>query len=890
MNDGAGPVARPPAVPAPAAAPVTQVPPDALRGLAMLEEVLESMSDGFFAYDGEWRCVRMNRAAREMISSAGFDPDALIGRVIWDAIPGLIGGPFHTNMLQAAREQAPIRFEAPGTASGRWVETTAVPISSGMAAFSHDIGDRKRARIRERMLTQAGSLLSRPTGLATTLREVARTATQEFCDTCVVTTVPQPGPGSVPVVDLVETAHQAGAGDALRELHARFPLPEDAAFAYPYVIRTGQSQIIQGAQLATSVRAVFPPDDAHLELLRRADLQSVLVVPLAAHERIFGAMTFIRHSASRGGSFDGDDLRSAEELGSRAAMALDNARLFRAERAARERAERLQDLATALSAATTVEDVAEAILNEGMAVVGATGGRVARPGEPGEDVLHVVQARGWVHPELDAYEPIPLDGAIPTADAVRTGEIVWVREAEMPDRYPQLAPLTAGGEHLTWIAVPFRHEDRTLGAVGLALPDDRAASEDLLGLLRTMAQQCAQTLERIRLFEAAEAARQEAERERADLTAVLEVTPIGIGIARDRSCTDIRANPALAAQLGTTNRDNVSKSRPDGERLPFRVFDNGRELTPDELPMQRAARDGVAVSDLLIEVVHDDGHVVQLLEYAAPLLDDEGEPRGAVGAFVDVTERARLLEAEREARREAESARAEAEAASKAKSDFLAMMSHELRTPLNAIAGYVELLELGIRGPVNDQQKSDLQRIRNAQRTLLRRIDDVLSFARIEAGQVEFDVTSVSVEELIAGVEPLVAPQVAARAIDYVCDPCDPAIRVRADAEKASQVLLNLVANALKFTPTGGSVRVAAERNGDEHVVISVTDTGVGIPQDKIETIFDPFMQVDTRLTREHGGAGLGLAISRDLMRGMGGDLSAESTVGAGSTFRVILS
>ncbi len=242
-----------------------------------------------------------------------------------------------------------------------------------------------------------------------------------------------------------------------------------------------------------------------------------------------------------------------------------------------------------------------------------------------------------------------------------------------------------------------------------------------------------------------------------------------------------------------------------------------------------------------------------------------------------------------EARAAAEAARISADDANRAKSEFLAVMSHELRTPLNAIAGYVDLLDLGLRGPINDQQRSDLERIRRAQRLLLRRINDVLNFAKLEAGRVEFESSDIRVADLLSSVEPLVAPQVAAKGVRFECAPCDPVLMVHADSEKVLQALLNLVVNAVKFTPAGGEVHLSASGVSPTLAVICVRDTGVGIPPDKLQRIFDPFVQVDTRPNREHEGTGLGLAISRDLVERMEGELSVESTLGKGSTFRMTL-
>ena len=246
-----------------------------------------------------------------------------------------------------------------------------------------------------------------------------------------------------------------------------------------------------------------------------------------------------------------------------------------------------------------------------------------------------------------------------------------------------------------------------------------------------------------------------------------------------------------------------------------------------------------------------------------------------------LVERRELLERERTARHQAEEA-------NHAKSEFLAMMSHELRTPLNAIGGYAQLMEMGLRGPITPEQREDLERIERSQRHLLGLINDVLNFAKLEAGRVQFFIVRVPMHEVLLGVEALVLPQLRAKGLRYSDAGGCEGIVVHADEEKARQVLINLLSNAIKFTAAGGEVRVACTVD-DEWVHTTVSDSGVGIPPDRLDSIFEPFVQVDRGLTSRQEGTGLGLAISRDLARHMGGDLTATSTAGVGSHFTLTL-
>jgi signal transduction histidine kinase len=244
-------------------------------------------------------------------------------------------------------------------------------------------------------------------------------------------------------------------------------------------------------------------------------------------------------------------------------------------------------------------------------------------------------------------------------------------------------------------------------------------------------------------------------------------------------------------------------------------------------------------------------------------------------------ERARLFEAERTARTAAESA-------NRAKAAFLASMSHELRTPLQAALGFSQLVRSGLYGPVNEEQIGILGRVERSQTHLVRLIDDILDFARLEAGRVRMDVELVPLREVVAELAPLVEPQARKKNIELSLLPPPDSISVRGDRHRLKQILVNLVGNAIKFTADGGTIRLDASADTDL-ATIRVVDSGVGIPADRLSAIFEPFVQVDEGHTRAHSGVGLGLAISRDLARAMGGDLTVESTLGVGSTFSVQL-
>ena len=249
----------------------------------------------------------------------------------------------------------------------------------------------------------------------------------------------------------------------------------------------------------------------------------------------------------------------------------------------------------------------------------------------------------------------------------------------------------------------------------------------------------------------------------------------------------------------------------------------------------------------------------------------------------------RKLELQRTAVLEQEqAARTAAEEANRAKTDFLRMMSHELRTPLTAIQGYLELLEMGIYGGMTEEQISILRRIESNERHLLAIINDLLDFARVDAKRVELRITPLQVRDIRLAVDPVCRPQIDSKQLNYSWQGAGDQLIVRADREKVRQIVVNLVSNACKFTPRGGSIDVECVCL-DRFVELRVNDTGPGIPTQKLDAIFEPFVQLDNGLTRATAGTGLGLAISRELARAMGGDLAVASTLGHGSTFTLTL-
>ena len=709
--------------------------------------ILESISDPFVVQGADWRFRYVNAAAARIFASSGHrDPQSLVGRVVWEVYPELVGTTFEREMRRSAHDRVPVRFEAFYAERGTWAELFCYPLADGgLSTQWKDITARKKAEEALHYLDRANALLASPLDPAERLRELARLVVPQLADWCAIDLVDEDGhPQQLAV------AHaDPDKAEWARELNRRYPPDADARTGVPNVLRTGQPEIYR--EISDEMLVAGAHDAEHLRISRALGLRSALVVPLSAAGQTFGALTLVSAESRR--RYTSDDLSLATELARRAALAIDQARLYAAASGARAEAEaaraiaertarhatRLQRLTAALSSALTREDVARVVLDEAMPAFDATAAWVSER-VPGTDILETIGVRGLDTASLGDLPHANRESRTATAEVARTGEPRFLSVGghdEWAATYADSASFITGHGFGTVAALPLIFGGAAQGAMSFGLP--------------------------------------------------------------------------------------------------------ARELPDDE----RAA----------------------MLAFA--------------GQCALALERARLLANER-------ALRARADEANRAKSEFLATMSHELRTPLNAIGGYSELIELGIHGPVTPEQVHALERIRRSQRHLLGLINDVLNFARIEAGHLSVELSAIRVLETLAVLDTLIAPQVQRKQLAFEFAPVEESLAARADSEKVQQVLLNLLSNAIKFTAPGGRITLSCDAD-ETNVFIRVSDTGSGVPADKLERIFEPFVQLDAGPTRVHEGTGLGLAISRDLARAMGGELTVESRHGEGSTFTLRL-
>ncbi|WP_420129517.1 PAS domain S-box protein [Longimicrobium sp.] len=562
-------------------------------------------------------------------------------------------------------------------------------------------------------------------------------------------------------------------------------------------------------------------------------------------------------------------------------LVLDVTERVRAERAA-DRTRRLQSVTEALSEALTPAQVLAAVMDHGIGALEADAGVMVLLSADGEQ-LELVEQRGYPPSAAGGWERFPLAAGVPIAEAVRRAEIIIVDSPEERDRkYPLLS-----GQQVVYpvsLSVPLIVEGRRLGAMGLGFRAARDFPDDDRALMMALARQCAQAIRRALLFDAERAARRAAEESEEQFRTMAESIPQLAWMADAQGALfwyNQRWYDYTGTDFGTMQGWGWrTVHHPDHVD---RVTERYTAAVQAEVPWEDT-----------FPLRGHDGRYRRFLSRALPLRDAEGRVVRWFGTNTDVEEQLRAEEARAALLEEAQAARGAAEEANRAKSMFLATMSHEIRTPINAVIGYAELLDMGIQGALNEGQRGYLARIRASSQHLLGLVNDVLDFAKIEAGEMGFTARRVELRASAAEAVGMVAPQAESRGVELREEPCPPGAGYLADPDRVRQILLNLLSNAIKFTHPGGTITVRCVPNGEPPgqaagagpwACIEVRDTGIGIAAEQLARIFEPFTQVDGTHTREAGGTGLGLAISRRFARLMGGELTARSQPGEGSAF-----
>jgi signal transduction histidine kinase len=484
----------------------------------------------------------------------------------------------------------------------------------------------------------------------------------------------------------------------------------------------------------------------------------------------------------------------------------------------------------------------------------------------------------------------PIDQALPVDRSFASLVLGRGRTAYIEDlrqRPDLVSPQPKGGEpFMSILAAPLRAMGWPVGTVEVYRRTTGPWDDDHVALIESLAAQASISLEALRHL------RQVSE-ERRRFETVLRTVPVGIVVV-NADCTDMRMNTTGAAMFAMPADTNLISDLTLGSA---QIFLNGRQITPDEWLLFQAAREGIDFRAVEMEAVLATGRRIVLLVHATPVRDAGGNLNGAVAAFVDITPL-------KELQRELDARRREAEENSVRKTRFLAAVSHDIRTPANAITLLAELIRRTASNPALAGEVPELAKeIHSSAMSLVELLGDVLDLARYDSGRIELQETEFSLSELLHDEHRRFTPIAREKGLSLRLAAPERSVRLRADRIKLSRVIGNLVGNAIKFTERG-EVSIEAGQDGAGSgsgadggaaaadglaPVIRVRDTGMGIPPEMQQTIFDEFVQLHNRERDRNKGTGLGLTICKRLVDAMGGELSVQSEPGAGSTFVVKL-
>ena len=809
-----------------ATAVATSAQQEAERSDEFARGILNSIVDPFVVYDREWRFQYVNESARAVFARGAGGAFDIEGAVLWDRYPELAGTEFEREMRRSSEQRIPVTFVEHYPGTGLWSEVQCYPMpGNALAVQWRDITQRRQAEEARHFLARSAEVLSQSLERDAIARALAGLLIPRLADWCSIQLLDDNGKLNQTAVAHVDPAKVAWA----HEINARYPADPKARTGAHEVIRTGQPMLIP--EISDEMLVGAARDAEHLRMLREIGFASALTVPLVARGIPIGAMTLI--SAESGRRYGEAELGLASEIGARAALALDNALAYAELRRARDDAEAERERTAGI-----LETMADAhfVVDRDFRFSSVNAAMERNLGVPRDRLLGRTLWEAFPGFAGTIFEESFRRVAAEQAEAHFTGEY----DADGLSIVPEVDayPAAGGGIAVFW---------RDVG------PRRRA-----------------------------ESALAESERQ---FRTLADAIPTLAWTARADGFIDWY-NARWYEYTGTTPEQMEGWGWQS-------VHDPA--MLPEIMTRWKRSIDSGDPFEMTFPLRGADGRFRRFLTRVVPMRDATGRVFRWFGTNTDVEAERAAREAAEQARREAEVLRSMAETANAAKSQFLSTMSHELRTPLNAIAGYTQLLSLGIRGGLNDAQALDVERISRANQHMTSLVTDLLNFARLDARELAYHLADVDLAPVAADLEPLFAPQLGSKGITFdttgwASDPADPFI-VRADPEKLQQILLNLLTNAVKFTDAGGRVALACARDASRGVIrMSVADTGRGIPSNQLERIFEPFVQVDRHRTQEsQQGVGLGLSISRDLARGMGGELTVKSVVGEGSTFTLEL-
>jgi PAS domain S-box-containing protein len=515
---------------------------------AILKAIVEGASDSIFVKDGQGRYLLINSAGAKNLHKRQED---IIGKRDADFLPPDLVEEIDQDDQLVMTSGLARTFENLVTLEGvsRVYHSTKAPYRDaqgniiGIIGISRDITALKQAESGQRLLAEAGRILTTSLDYTTRLANVAQLVASQLADWCTIDLLDPDGS-----VERLTVAHSDPAKTALAQiLRQHYPLNLKASFGITQVLRSGRSEFYPEL-LATCLEAIAGNED-HLQLLLRLKLKSLMIVPLISRGRILGAMSFMLTESNR--HYDEADLNLAEEIARRAALALDNARIYKAEQEARKTAEiaakriaSLQSITALLSEAVTPAQVARVIVEQGLAVLGASSGVITLLDERGHN-LELLRAVGYLPERVNRWHRFSVQMPVPLAETVRTGTPIFISSLDMlAAHYPILAQ-QRGNEHHSLAAVPLIVKGRIIGSMGLSFVEVRPFCEQEQAFILALARQCAQALDRARLYEVEHEARTEAEATQQHLALLAET--------RERSRLAQELHDNVAQALGYLN-------------------------------------------------------------------------------------------------------------------------------------------------------------------------------------------------------------------------------------------------------------------------------------------------------------------------------------------------
>jgi signal transduction histidine kinase len=635
--------------------------------------------------------------------------------------------------------------------------------------------------------------------------------------------------------------------------------------------------------------------------------RSIIFAPLLAEGQGIGALWVGRLPA---GAFSDKQIALLKTFADQAVIAIQNARLFNETKEALERQTATSEVLKVISQTRIdLQPVLDIVLRNARKLCGADRALIFQADADGKYVPTAVQVDGLADDVLEFYRRHPLT---PDRGTAVGRALLERRTVHIPDAHadPEYRSLHASALNFrTLLAVPMLRDGVAIGVLTAArLGEARPYTHKQIELVTTFADQAVIAIENVRLFN--------------ETTEALEQLKASAEILRVISSSVEDTKPVFDTILESCQRlfegrfVGITTAEDDGAVHLAAYQGPGRERFGAHFPIPLSAESGSGLAILERRVVHyPDTAADDVPQYArrgtqltgtksvifAPMLWEEKGigaifvGRDFVGPFSDkeiallktfadqaviAIQNARLF-------REIKEKSTQLEIANRHKSEFLANMSHELRTPLNAIIGFTRIVMRRSREQLEPKQYENLEKILSSGQHLLQLINAILDLSKVEAGRVEVNAAEVALAPVLEQCVKTVEPLVKAPAVRLIRQFDGALPQVYQDEEKLRQIVINLLSNAVKFTQRG-TVRVEAKANG-ESFAVAVADTGVGIPPDKLEHVFEEFAQADASSTRVYGGTGLGLTIARRLARLMGGDISVESSPGVGSTFTLKL-